>query len=119
MIILTNDPIELRSGVYKHYKGDLYQVIGYSHNASDDNNVQVLYIGLEISPDKTGPRWATRDWKEFHETVCALHGGVEAYGSLHEDWIRSDETVRCDPNEFVERFTYMGPIYYKGFEEKK
>lgn len=113
MIILdvVTEPIPLRTGVWKHYKGPLYQVLGYSHNASDDNNIQVLYIGLEIDPSKPGPRWATRDWKEFFETVCPEHDGMNAYSDEHDN-IRSP----CDPLEWKERFEYMGPVYYRGFE---
>lgn len=117
-MLIQNDeePIELRSGVYRHYKGPLYQVIGYSHNASDDNNIQVLYIGLEISPDKPGPRWATRDWIDFFATVCPQHGGVDAYSNEHGTLALMG--MKCAPQEWVERFTYMGPVYYKGFEKE-
>lgn len=117
MIINPNsDPVDVRAGVWKHYKGPLYQVLGYSHNASNDNKPQILYIGLEIDPEKIGPRFATRDWVEFFETVCTVHSGVDAYGGTHFDMIERSN-VKCDPDRhFVERFTYMGPVYYKGFE---
>lgn len=121
MILGENEePIGILAGVYKHYKGPLYQVIGYSHNASDDNNVQVLYIGLELDSAKVGPRFATRNWHEFFETVCTVHDGMPAYCEEHEEIVRVerlDKRENCDYlKHWVERFTYMGPVYYKGFE---
>lgn len=115
-----SDPIDLRAGVYKHYKGPLYQVMGYSHNASDENRIQVLYIELEIDPKKPGPRFATRDWREFFAFICPIHDGVDAYSAVHGS-ILNDEFVYegvmpCKPTDYLDRFTYMGPIYYKGFE---
>ena len=121
MIIDENtEPIDLRAGVYKHYKGSLYQVMGYSHNASDNNQIQVLYIGLELDPEKPGPRFATYNWREFFETVCPIHYGIEVYGPSHEQIMRNEYDIEelsiCAPERWVERFTYMSPVYYIGFE---
>src|SRR4051812_11969694 len=110
MLIPDNsDPIDIRAGVYRHYKGPLYQVVGYSHNASEGNRIEVLYIGLELDPSKPGPRWATREWREFFQTVCPFHGGINAYHPEHE------RMIGCNPESWVDRFTYMGAVYYKGF----
>lgn len=119
----TETPPDLRSGIWKHYKGPLYQVLGYSHNASDSNRVEVLYIGLELDPRKPGPRWSTRKWQDFFATVCTVHHGMNVYSHDHEELVReertSDERPLCDPlKNWVERFEYKGPYYLAGFERK-
>lgn len=123
---------DIRSGVYRHYKGPLYQVLGYSHNASDDNRPQVLYIGLELDRAKPGPRFATRDVEDFLTTVCRAHGGMafyltdgrKGYNPEHVDIRQAERTVTghrttysCGEDDWVPRFTYLGPVYYAGMEQ--
>lgn len=113
MIIEKNaDPIDVRAGVYLHYKGELYLVEGYSQNDSDDHRLQIAYIPLYTDATHTGARKITRDWQEFFETVCPFHDGVNAYGDAHN--IMIEEQGTCDPDNFLERFEYKGPIYYRG-----
>lgn len=113
---------DIRAGVWRHYKGPLYNVLGYSHNASDGNNPQVLYIGLELDSAKTGPRFATRDVEEWSELVCTMHDGMSWHSEEHEKITavgrrtgylneRQHQEDACVP-----RFTYLGPVYYAGME---
>jgi hypothetical protein len=80
------DLLPLPSGIYRHYKGHHYQVLGYAHDANadtlgeDPNMVMgweplgerfvVVYIGLELNDAHTGPRLAVRDHEDFHRMVC-------------------------------------------------
>lgn len=57
---------DLQAGIWRHYKGPLYQVFGYAHDANDAARVAVVYIGLELKGCHTGPRLAVRDADEFH-----------------------------------------------------
>lgn len=119
MIIEPNaNPIDVYAGVYKHYKGELYLVEGYSQDASSSNKLQIAYSPLYTDKDKPGARKITRDWKEFFETVCVFHDGVPVYTEEHTDARRDDEMFKtCDPEkDWVDRFVYKGPVYYRGFE---
>lgn len=57
---------ELAAGVYQHYKGDDYLVIGYAHDANNDGRHLVAYVPLYDAP---GPRIAVRDVSDFFDTV--------------------------------------------------
>lgn len=79
---------DLRAGVYRHYKGPLYQVFGYGHDANADTlydqqavddaasawqsgvmhtvqplteRICVVYMSLELTDAHTGPRLAFRN----------------------------------------------------------
>lgn len=45
--------IELKVGVYKHYKGGLYQVIGIAEH-TEEHQIGVVYISLDATLE--GPR---------------------------------------------------------------
>lgn len=73
---------ELRMGVYRHYKGQLYQVIGLAHDANDESRTCVVYFGLQLDGAHLGPRLAVRTLGDFtallhvsDRTVCpyAIH----------------------------------------------
>lgn len=106
---------DLRSGVYRHYKGPLYFVFGYGHDANEDTlgefymdktarsfralgkrNV-VVYMGLELIDAHKGPRLAVRTAEDFFALVCHEHG---------KNW--DDETHTCSSSP-VSRFEYIGP----------
>ena len=62
---------DLLSGMYEHYKGGKYVVLGVA--AVSDNNVEensklvVVYVSLDAT--RPGPRMRTRDYAEFVEQV--------------------------------------------------
>lgn len=99
---------ELRAGVYRHYKGPLYLVLGYGHDANNERTV-VVYIGLELDGAKEGARLAVRTVQDFFATVhedgavcfadeCQLHGC-------------DDCTQHVADVKHVPRFAYVGPTW--------
>lgn len=81
---------DLPAGVWRHYKGPLYQVLGYAHDADDDERVVVVYFGLELDDAHEGPRMAVRDAESFLGMVMV------------------------GDNEVVQRFTYVAPQFLRG-----
>lgn len=60
---------KFRAGIYRHYKGPLYLVIGLGHDANYEFRATVIYIGLELDNAKTGPRMAVRTYEDFYALV--------------------------------------------------
>jgi hypothetical protein len=60
---------EFQAGIYKHYKGPLYLVLGLGHDANYEDRVAVIYVGLELDEAKTGPRLAIRTYDDFYSYV--------------------------------------------------
>jgi hypothetical protein len=56
---------DVRMGIYRHYKGPLYQVIGLAHDANDENRRCVVYIPLQLDGAHLGPRMAVRTLENF------------------------------------------------------
>lgn len=83
------------AGVYRHYKGPHYMVFGLGHDANNDKRVVVMYIGLELDSNHTGPRWAVRDYDDFYAWVDPATG----------------EAVDPKASGAVRRFTYLGPTW--------
>lgn len=50
----------LPAGIYRHYKNALYQVLGYGHDASGDDEPVVIYVPLQLDGAHEGPRMAVR-----------------------------------------------------------
>lgn len=112
---------ELAAGVYQHYKGPLYLVLGYAHDANDAERVAVVYVGLELDGAKTGPRLAVRDAAEFLGYVHPDGSGCP--GAAPRSQRRAEEG--CDQNELLHgrinlrvweerhrrRFRYLGPSW--------
>jgi hypothetical protein len=59
---------ELRCGVYKHYKGGYYQVLGVGAH-TETEELFVVYIGLTISASLPGPRLRLRPLAMFLEEI--------------------------------------------------
>jgi hypothetical protein len=106
-------PIDIMTGVYKHYKGGLYLVDGYSRNASDQNNLQISYVPLYVDLNNAGAVRTTRDWRQFFETVCIRHHGIPVGTEEHTDLRREDDMFdTCDQEkDWTDRFVYKGPVY--------
>jgi hypothetical protein len=57
---------ELRAGVYRHWKGRDYLVLGLAHDADVEGRTAVVYVPLY---DVDGPRLAVRGVEGFLEDV--------------------------------------------------
>lgn len=90
----------LRSGVYRHYKGPLYQVFCYGHDAQDETRTVVIYIGLQLDDAHKGPRAAVRTAEDFFMLVCSSCGKA---------W--ECDTQHPGTAEPVPRFEYLGPSW--------
>ena len=53
------------SAIYRHYKGNMYHVIG---SATHSETLESLIVYEALEPNKLGQRWA-RPESMFHETV--------------------------------------------------
>ena len=98
--------IQIQMGIYRHYKGQLYQVLGIAHDANADalcggnvgtswdhgqfkplgQRTVVVYMPLQLDGAHLGPRMAVRTIEDFLDDVD-LHDGKST----------------------VPRFTYLGP----------
>ena len=58
----------IAAGVYEHYKGGRYLVMGLAHDSNHEGRVAVVYVPLYDAP---GPRMAIRDEADFHAFVHA------------------------------------------------
>jgi hypothetical protein len=111
---------DLRTGIYRHYKGHFYFVFGYGHDANADSlhaeqpggvvpedlplgeRAVVIYMGLELTDANKGPRLAVRTAEDFFALVCSACGADWECKKNHQD-------EGSDP---VPRFEYMGPAWY-------
>ncbi len=60
----------LPTGIYRHYKGHYYLVLGYAQDSNEDSRTVVVYVGLEIggaSVDR--PRMNVRTVEDFFADV--------------------------------------------------
>lgn len=65
---------EFKAGIYRHYKGPLYLVLGLAHDSNDEQRIAVIYIGLYLDGAKTGPRLAIRTYSDFYAWVNPANG---------------------------------------------
>jgi hypothetical protein len=87
---------DLPAGVYRHYKGPLYLVLGYGRDSNTVDRDVVVYVGLELTGTaRPGPRLLVRDVADFHAVVDPATG---------------DATGEAYPTPgYPLRFTYLGP----------
>lgn len=78
---MYDDVTTVHMGIYRHYKGPLYQVFGLTHDANEEGRICVLYIGLQLDGAHLGPRCAVRTLEDFN------------------GWL----------DRATKRFTYLGP----------
>ena len=83
---------EFKAGIYQHYKGPHYLVLGLAHDANQEDRTAVVYIGLETDRKKVGPRLAVRTYDNFYEHIDPSTGA----------------TVEPHSPESVPRFRYLG-----------
>lgn len=86
---------DLPAGVYRHYKGPLYLLLGYGHDANDEARTVVVYVGLELDGAKSGARLAVRTAEDFLAIVDPRTGEVKDFPYPSPD--------------YPLRFTYIGP----------
>lgn len=110
-------PRTFLGGVYRHYKGPLYNALALAHDANADDlisnlhlhagplgeRVVVVYHPMELGGAHAGPRLAIRTREDFDLTVCGCPD-CEFYGT---DVTSAD----CTGNHVVRRFRYLGPEY--------
>lgn len=91
-------------GIYRHYKGPLYQVLGLAHDANDDKRLAVIYIGLQLDAAHLGPRLSVRTFRDFIGTVCN-NINCAAYGQfVLPELVHNKGTCTSS----IKRFTYLG-----------
>lgn len=60
----------MQAGVYRHYKGHYYLVLGLANDAdSDDGRLVVVYVGLDLQGAVKPVRMHVRTAKSFHGIV--------------------------------------------------
>lgn len=125
----VNPDVSLPAGIYRHYKGPLYLVLGLAHDANagelyDEWTAKdalagvpsgseplgerevVVYVGLQLDAAHEGARLAVRTLKDFFTKVCV--------NITHEHYGKGfvfDDTCRPTP-----RFSYVGPRFFDGMQ---
>ena len=82
----------LPAGVYRHYKGGLYQILGIGQH-TETNEIVVVYVAL-TGANLPGPRIRVRPLEGPEGFMTPVEGGVSYTGSL--------------ATRSVDRFTYIG-----------
>jgi hypothetical protein len=115
----------MRAGVYRHYKGSKYLVLGVAHDANADSlfaeplpfreqatslgkREVVVYVGLERA-DKGGTPLVVRTVSDFNELVCWNPACEERGKHTGRTWPTAPR-VLCGPCKFTlrPRFEYEG-----------
>lgn len=74
------------AGVYRHYKGPLYLVLGYGRDSNYEGRTVVVYIGLQLDDAKPGPRINVRTAEEFFGMVATPTGKVPRFSYAGPEW---------------------------------
>lgn len=107
-------------GIYRHYKGSLYQVIGLAHDANTEESfyandggqrLVVVYISLQLDPDHLGTRMAVRSFDDFIQRLCATTT-CKYYGHMYDALSEAGGCGGCDELA-VPRFKYVGVMLTK------
>lgn len=90
----------LRAGIYRHYRGHLFLVLGYAHDSTNsvdvDGRTVVVYVGLDLAGARAGTRMQVREVDEFFDMVDPATG-------------EPVDVVSALDGSAVERFAYVGP----------
>lgn len=103
---------DILSGLYQHYKGGYYLVLGLAHH-SETMETMVVYVPLYV---REGPRMAVRPVEMFFgvvEEVCPRSFGFHHKTQKQADqyWCFDCERV-YEPS--VKRFVYIGSEVEEG-----
>lgn len=121
---------ELKAGIYRHYKGPLYLVLGIAHDANAEDLVHVsdislrneeynelgertvvVYVPLQLDGAHRGPRMAVRTLADFVEPVCPFNRAIEdgnGYAVIGHEWCGQPDCTKHPAWAQVSRFTYLG-----------
>lgn len=129
---MREDLPDLAAGIWRHYKGPLYQVFGYAHDANVmsgttydvgdigtwsneahewlalEERFVVVYMALQLDGAHTGPRMAVRTASDFWTAVCGLRDCPQ-YGLPFEPDAFGG-CIRCKDAP-TPRFTYVGTVW--------
>lgn len=75
-----------RPGIWRHYKGHLYQLLHVardSENGPNEGRLLAVYIGLDLDGARPGPRVRVRPVAEFLEV---LPTGVPRFEFVADEW---------------------------------
>ncbi|HSX14604.1 MAG TPA: hypothetical protein VLE72_01680 [Candidatus Saccharimonadales bacterium] len=103
---------KFRPGIYRHYKGRLYEATHLTHNASSGGRVEIYYVALEIDPSHEGPRHATREFREF--LIDRVHEDGSKCECKRVDYPTHSEVCSAKP-----RFEFMGQVFQRWMIEPK
>lgn len=87
---------ELKAGIWRHWKGHLYLVLGYAADSNIEDRTVVVYLGLDLEGAKSGERMFTRTVEDFFAMVDPYTG------------LKADKLAPVGPTP-VDRFTFVGP----------
>lgn len=129
---------DVKAGVYRHYKGPLYQVFGLGHDANADEFAElaqaripetdiepmfpdgrdvIVYIGLQLDEAHTGPRLAIRTARDIGDAFYdEVHmGNPERFteGTVCDSGCtyRRINNDQWGTHKVVPRFEYLGPTW--------
>lgn len=99
----------VKSGIYRHYKGPLYNVEKLGHDANEEGRTVVIYTPLQAEPGHmSGPATAVREIKDFLQIVCA-DDECPHYGQSTFIAMESCETGGCEcDTHSKKRFEFLG-----------
>lgn len=106
----------MRMGIWKHYKGPLYQVLGLAHDANHDDRTVVVYMPLQLNGAHLGPRMAVRTIEDFEAVVHVSRAGDNwpvCPGLGHCGLIKNEDgSVDMDHYDRLHRprFVFLGPV---------
>lgn len=100
---------DFKPGIYKHYKGGLYEADHLVRDANDASRVGVHYIGLELAGAKDGPRHLVRTWQDWSAKIH--DDGTTCENYKNEDCLDGQGKVN-------RRFRYLGPVYESTMSER-
>jgi len=103
---------ELPAGIYRHYKGHLYQALGYGCDANNREHIMVFYLGLELVGAQPGaPRFAARTAASSDPAVDAWWDNVHADGTKCTHDHKAGAATCSAGHTITPRFAYLGPTW--------
>jgi hypothetical protein len=81
---------DLPSGIYRHYKGHLYLVLGYATDSNIVGRRGVVYVGLELSGAREGARMHFRTVDNFFSDVIVDGRVLPRFTYLGPEWHGSE-----------------------------
>ena len=100
-----------QAGIYRHYKGPLYQALFLAHDANDAARVAVIYVPLQLDGAHEGPRPAIRTYDDFYGYVqpeFKLEMGLREWKTQ-----APIKQAACEEMGYIPRFLYLGPVFEK------